>query len=74
MNRLESNVKILDIIKQLAYEFPDMRFNQLLMNVFIILKDKDQFYEESKETLNRLRNYIKNKQEFYDEFKYINIE
>lgn len=74
MNRLESNLKILDIIKQLAYEFPDMRFNQLLMNVFIILKDKDQFYEESKETLNRLRNYIKNKQEFYDEFKYINIE
>lgn len=74
MNRLETNVKILNIIKQLAYEFPDMRFNQLLMNVFIILEGKDQFYEESEETLNRLRNYIKQKKEVYNQFKYIDID
>lgn len=74
MNRLESNVKILDIVKQLAYEFPDMRFNQLLMNVLIILEGKDQFYEESEETLNRLRNYIKTRKEVYNQLKYINID
>lgn len=70
MNRLESNIKILNIVKQLVYEFPDMRFNQLLMNISII-QSRDQFYEESEETLNRLRNYIKTKKEVYNQFKYI---
>lgn len=73
MNRLESNIKILNIVKQLAYEFPDMRFNQLLMNISII-KSRDQFYEESEDTLNRLRNYIKEKKEVYNQFKYIDID
>lgn len=73
MNRLESNIKILNIVKQLAYEFPDMRFNQLLMNIAII-QSRDQFYEESEETLNRLRNYIKEKKEVYNQFKYIDID
>ena len=73
MNRLESNIKILNIVKQLAYEFPDMRFNQLLMNIAII-QSRDQFYEESEQTLNRLRNYIKTKKEVYNQFKYIDID
>lgn len=73
MNRLESNIKILNIVKQLACEFPDMRFNQLLMNIAII-QSRDQFYEESEETLNRLRNYIKTKKEVYNQFKYIDID
>lgn len=73
MNRLESNIKILNIVKQLAYEFQDMRFNQLLMNIAII-QSRDQFYEESEETLNRLRNYIKTKKEVYNQFKYIDID
>lgn len=73
MNRLENNIKILNIVKQLAYEFPDMRFNQLLMNIAII-QSRDQFYEESEDTLNRLRNYIKEKKEVYNQFKYIDID
>ena len=73
MNRLESNLKILNIVKQLAYEFQDMRFNQLLMNISII-QSRDQFYEESEKTLNRLRNYIKTKKEVYKQFKYIDID
>ena len=58
MNRFESNIKILDIVKQLACMFPDMRFNQLLINTQVGLEGKDQFYEESEKTLDRLRNYI----------------
>ena len=74
MNRLESNVKILDIIKQLAYMFPDMRFNQLLINTQVILEDEDQFYEESEKTLDRLRNYINTRKNDYKVLEYINME
>lgn len=35
MTRLEANIKILNITKQLAYMFPDMRFIQLLTTVDI---------------------------------------
>ena len=74
MNRLESNIKILDIIKQLAYMFPDMRFNQLLINAQVVLEDKDQFYEESEKTLDRLRNYINTRKNDYKVLEYINME
>ena len=74
MTRLESNIKILNIAKQLACMFPDMRFNQLLINTQVVLEGKDQFYEESEKTLNRLRNYIKTKKEVYNQFKYIDID
>ena len=58
MTRLESNIKILNITKQLAYMFPDMRFIQLLTIVDVIL-GTDQFYEESSVTLERIKNKIK---------------
>ena len=58
MTRLEANIKILNIVEQLACMFPDMRFNQLLINTQVVLEGKDQFYEESENTLDRLRNYI----------------
>jgi len=65
MNRLKNNIKILDILRQLAHEFPNMRFHQLLMAVNATI-DEDQFYEESSVTLNRIRKFLKNKQEMFN--------
>lgn len=53
MNRQEYNLKILDIIRAKAQEYPDMRFHQLLW-AFGVTTEGDQFYEESKVTFNRL--------------------
>lgn len=58
MTRLEANIKILDITKQFAWMFPDMRFMQLLMVIDAVI-DTDQFNEESSVTLERIRNKIK---------------
>lgn len=53
MNRQEYNLKILDIIRAKAQEYPNMRFHQLLW-VFGATVEGDQFYEESEVTCNRL--------------------
>ena len=53
MSRQEYNLKILDIIKAKAQEYPDMRFHQLLW-AFGATVEGDQFYEESEVTLNRI--------------------
>lgn len=58
MTRLEANIKILDITKQLAFMFPDMRFMQLLIVIDAVI-DTDQFNEESSVTLERIKNKIK---------------
>lgn len=58
MTRLIANVKISNIISQLIYEFPDMRFMQLLMVIDAVI-DIDQFNEESSVTLERIKNKIK---------------
>ena len=58
MTRLMANIKILNIISQLIYEFPDMRFMQLLMVIDVVI-DTDQFNEESSVTLERIKNKIK---------------
>ena len=58
MTRLMANIKILNIIIQLIYEFPDMRFMQLLMVIDAVI-DTDQFNEESSVTLERINNKIK---------------
>lgn len=53
MNRQEYNLKILDIIRAKAQEYPDMRFHQLLW-AFGATIEGEQFYEESEVTFNRL--------------------
>ena len=58
MTRLMANDKISNIISQLIYEFPDMRFMQLLMVIDAVI-DTDQFNEESSVTLERIKNKIK---------------
>lgn len=72
MTRLEANIKILNITKQLTYMFPDMRFIQLLTTVDAIL-GTDQFYEESEVTLNRIKEKIEYQQRKYDKLTDIDI-
>lgn len=72
MTRLEANIKILNITKQLAYIFPDMRFIQLLTTVDAIL-GADQFYEESEVTLNRIKEKIEYQQRRYNKLTDIDI-
>lgn len=72
MTRLESNIKILNITKQLSYMFPDMRFIQLLTTIDAIL-GTDQFYEESEVTLNRIKKKIEYQQRRYDKLTDIDI-
>lgn len=72
MTRLEANIKILNITKQLVYMFPDMRFIQLLTTVDVIL-GTDQFYEESEVTLNRIKEKIEYQQRRYDKLTNIDI-
>lgn len=72
MTRLESNIKILNIVEQLIHEFPDMRFIQLLMVVDAVI-DTDQFNEESEVTLNRIKEKIEYQQRRYDKLIDIDI-
>ena len=72
MTRLETNIKILNIVEQLVHEFPYMRFIQLLTVVDAIL-GTDQFYEESEVTLNRIKEKIEYQQRRYDKLTNIDI-
>ena len=72
MARLMANIKISNIISQLIYEFPDMRFMQLLMVIDAVI-DTDQFYEESEVTLNRIKEKIEYQQRRYDKLTDIDI-
>lgn len=55
MNRFETNKKILNILTMIIEEYPEQRFNQLLIN-FGAIKDVSgiNYYIESDETLNIL--------------------
>lgn len=55
INRLLCNQEIIKILKQLVEEYPQLRFNQLLYNFEVTFPDKDLFYEESYETLERIQ-------------------
>ena len=52
--RLEVNRAIIAKIAELVEKNPDWRFHQLLQNAGIETPLKDQFYEESEQTLLRL--------------------
>lgn len=60
MNRQENNLKLLDIIKAEVLKYPDMRFHQLLWTIGATIEG-DQFYEESEDTLNRVKTILKSK-------------
>ena len=55
-SRYDANLQIVMILNDLVSEHPDWRFQQILQNVDISSREgKDLFYEESVDTLNRLR-------------------
>ena len=54
-NRYETNVAILDYLKDFMRDHPYMRFNQVLA-AFHISPEKD-FYEESSETLHHIMGF-----------------
>lgn len=54
MNRIEANLKLLEILKEILCKNPQLRFIQALWALSIIDKVKDRFYEESSDTLKRI--------------------
>lgn len=59
-SRYDANLQIVMVLNDLVSEHPDWRFQQILQNMGISSREgKDLFYEESVDTLNRLReNYL----------------
>ena len=59
MERLKNNQEILQILNDTALKYPDMRFIQILWTLGIINKKdfliEDRFYEESEETLQKIK-------------------
>lgn len=58
MNRLKANLKILATLDRIVSDFPQLRFQQILYIYNIVEDGEDKFYEESEETLKKLRNEI----------------
>jgi hypothetical protein len=64
MNRLKANRKILSILSAIVEQHPDWRFHQILQNVGVNIRDVteckclDQFYEESDDTLDRIKQMV----------------
>ena len=55
MKRTEANKEILKLLSEFLEKNPDMRFNQALLGLDIIMESSDLFYEESKDTLKALK-------------------
>ena len=54
-DRLLNNRFILTHLTKLVEEYPDWRFHQLLQNAGVSRPGEDQFYEESKTTLENMK-------------------
>lgn len=52
-NRKENNLAIVGILREIVHNNPDLRFRQILS---ILELDKDNFYEEPDETLQKIIN------------------
>ena len=55
MNSQKANRKILNLLSATVEQHPDWRFHQILYNLDISLTRIDQYYEESEETLRRVK-------------------
>ena len=57
-NRHEANKKLVEILSRFVDAFPEQRFGQIICNYFLPeYREKDPFFEESIDTLNRLEEY-----------------
>lgn len=59
--RKKANIKILNRLASIVDQYPDLRFQQILIDFRITEVGKDKFYEESVETLNKLEYELGNK-------------
>lgn len=66
MNRQEANRKILRMLSDNVEQHPDWRFHQILWNLSISLTGVDQYYEESKDTLERVEHAFSIIQKVYE--------
>lgn len=57
MNRLEANRELLKLVSTVVEIYPDWRFQQVLWNMSIT-DGTDKFYEESVETLKRVKEHL----------------
>ena len=57
MNRLEANRELLKLVSTVVEMYPDWRFQQVLWNMSIT-DGTDKFYEESVETLKRVKEHL----------------
>ena len=63
-NRQEANRKLVKILSGLVETYPDWRFGQIIFNAGFITRKQnsldiqDPFYEESTETLNRVKGIV----------------
>lgn len=53
--RQQANRKILQLLEKMVEKYPDWRFHQILDNVNITAAAEDRFYEESVDTLKRMK-------------------
>jgi hypothetical protein len=56
--RQSANLEILKILDMIVNRFPQLRFTQILTNLNL---DKDLFYEESVDTLERIKKQLEGK-------------
>ena len=57
MNRLEANRALLKLVSTVVEMYPDWRFQQVLWTMSIT-DGTDKFYEESVDTLKRVREHL----------------
>lgn len=55
VERRQNNRELINIIKSWVEAYPDLRFNQILSNLGVTMKGEDKYYEESSETLKRVK-------------------
>ena len=51
MTRQDANRQILKLVSTAVERYPDFRFHQILQNMKVEQPGRDQWYEESEETL-----------------------
>lgn len=54
-NRLECNLEIVTQLFKYFMQHPDIRFQQALIDLNLIIPDSDLYYEESSVTLKRIK-------------------
>lgn len=55
-DRQRYNMQIVDVIKEYVEKYPDWRFQQILQNIGVSMRNQgDLFHEESYETAGRVR-------------------